>query len=428
MTRTRPLWTLDPLAPLDDLEWLDEAVGDARVVAIGESAHYNRECFQLRHRILRYLVERHHFTAYLQESGFVEGWLVNDWVRGGRGGLGQVMAQGLTSLMGLWAQMRAQLEWMRDHNGSAGHLVGFCGIDLPGSMVSLLPGLDAVIAYLAQAEPELMLDPNIRQTAATFASTSAFSAPATIEAYAKSAAERRDALTASLADLTARMRARRLDYIHRTTLDAYERACRCLEVTVALDALGRALARGDRHEMMLVRDATIAETVAWILRREARVVLGAHNGHVQRSPAALPGMAPAATMGMDLADRLGHGYLVIGTTSGRGQTLNTDPTFYSGELFTEMGPPETGSLDALMAASYDGPFATDLRRLSPPDAAAVRAAHRLRYGTYYADLDPLEAFDVVIHLPQVTSADPDPDALAQSPEDVRKAFARNADR
>ena len=55
------------------------------MVAIGESAHYNREFFQLRHRVLSYLAERHHFTAYLQRSGFVEGWLVNDWVRGGRG-------------------------------------------------------------------------------------------------------------------------------------------------------------------------------------------------------------------------------------------------------------------------------------------------------------------------------------------------------
>lgn len=44
---------------------------------------------------MSYLAERHHFTAYLQESGFVEGWLVKDWVRGGKGGLGQVMAQGL---------------------------------------------------------------------------------------------------------------------------------------------------------------------------------------------------------------------------------------------------------------------------------------------------------------------------------------------
>ncbi|MBV8932074.1 MAG: erythromycin esterase family protein, partial [Kutzneria sp.] len=69
----RPLRTLDPAAPLDDLAWLDEAVGDARVVAIGESAHYNHESYLLRHRLLRYLVERHGFTAYATESGFTEG-------------------------------------------------------------------------------------------------------------------------------------------------------------------------------------------------------------------------------------------------------------------------------------------------------------------------------------------------------------------
>ena len=79
-------------------------------------------------------------------------------------------------------------------------------------MVSLLPGLDAVIAYLAEADPEFRVDPSIRETASAFAATSAFSAPVTISAYGKLAPESRDALTASLADLTARIRARRLDY------------------------------------------------------------------------------------------------------------------------------------------------------------------------------------------------------------------------
>lgn len=348
----RPLQTLDPLASLDDLEWLGDAIGDARVVAIGESAHYNRESFQLRHRLLRYLVERHNFSAYLQESGFVEGWLVDHWVRGGEGQLGQVMADGLTSLMGLWAEMRVQLEWMRDHNSAAPDAVGFYGIDLPGSNVSLLPGLDAVIGYLAQAEPDFKVDPSIRETSATFAAASAFSAPAAIDGYAKLAPERRDALTAGLADLTARMRARRIDYLRLTTLDSYERALRCLDVTVALDALWRASALGDRREMMVARDATIADSVEWILRRERRVVLGAHNAHIQRWSADLPGMASATTMGAHLAGRLGREYVVIGATSGTGETLNDGPGFYSGTLFTELKPPETGSLDALMAATY----------------------------------------------------------------------------
>jgi erythromycin esterase len=419
-----PLRTLDPIGRLDDLEWLDQAIGDSQVVAIGESAHYNREFFQLRHRLLRYLVERHGFSAYAMESGFVEGLLPDNWVRGGEDQLGQVMAKGMTSLMGLWTQMRAHLEWMRQHNRAAAHPVSFYGIDMPGSMVSLLPGLVAVIAYLAEADPEFRVDPGIQESASAFAATSAFSAPATISAYGELAPESRDALTAGLADLTARMTARRLDYLQRTTVGAYERALRSLSLTVTLDAMARELARGNHHEVMLIRDAAIADTVEWILRREDRIVLAAHNGHVQRWPATLPGMPPATTMGMHLADRLGKDYLVIGTTSGTGQTLNTAPDFYTGKLFTEIDPPRPGSLDALMNASHDGPFATDLRRLSPADATTIRAVSQQRYGAFYSDLSPLDALDVIVHVPHVTPADPDHAALACAPRDIQEAFSQ----
>ncbi|MER6949000.1 erythromycin esterase family protein [Nonomuraea sp. NPDC000554] len=421
-----PLRTLDPSGPLDDLAWLDRAIGDARVVAIGESAHYNREFFQLRHRLLRYLVERHGFSAYAMETGFVEGWQVDNWVRGGEDDLGQVMANGMTSLMGLWTQMGAHLRWMREHNRTAAHPAGFYGIDLPGSMVSLLPGLDAVLAYLAKADPGFRADPGIRETASAFAVSSAFSAPAALAAYGNLAPEAKDALTAGLAGLAARMTSRRLDYVRRTTADAYERALRSLRVTVTLDVVARELARGDHPAAMVTRDAEIADTVEWILRREDRIVLAAHNGHIQRWPVTLPGMPAMTSMGMHLADRLGSDYLVIGTTSGTGQILNTGAGFYAGELFTAMQAPEPGSLEALMAASHDGPFATDLRRLSPADATTVRAASRQRAGTgaFYAEQSPLDAFDLVVHLPYVTAAEPDPAALAHSPHDVREPFSQ----
>ncbi|GAA0372970.1 erythromycin esterase family protein [Microbispora corallina] len=422
----RPLRTLDPAAPMDDLEWLDEAVGDARVVAIGESAHYNGEFYRLRHRLLRHLVERHGFGAYVMETGFVEGWRADAWVRGGEDDLGAVLASGMTSLMGLWAPMRAHLEWMRERNGAAARPVGFYGLDLPGSMVSLLPGLDAVAAYLGQADPEFRIGPEILETASAFPAPSAFSAPQALAAYAGLAQEARDALTAGLADLAARMRGRRLEYLRRTTADAYERALRSLEVTVAADSLVRQMLRGDRQGGMLTRDDAMADTVEWILRREERIVLAAHNGHVQRGPAALPGMPPVTPLGMHLGDRLGEDYLVVGTTSGTGHILNNGADFYTGTLFAELGPPRPGSLDALMDAAHDGPFATDLRRLSPSDAEAVRAAgeQRAGVGDFYAELSPLDAYDVVVHLPRVTAAAPDPGALACSPQEVRDTFAR----
>jgi erythromycin esterase len=418
-----PLYTLDPAAPLDDLEWLDQAVGDARVVAIGEGAHYNRESFQLRHRLLRYLVERHGFNGYAMESGFVEGWRVDRWVRGGDDQLGPLLANGATGLMGMWTQVRDHLAWMRGYNSTAARPVGYYGIDTPGSNVSLLPGLDAVLEYLADADPEYQVDPAIRETAAAFAAPSAFSAPAATAAYGALAAERRNALTAGLADLTSRMTAGRLAYRRRTSDEAYERASRTLAVTVALDGMARALARGSYHDAMTAREVTIADTVDWILRRADRIVLVAHNAHVQRWPGTMPGLAAVTMMGMHVADRWGDDYRVIGMTTGSGQTLNTSAEFYAGQLFAEQPPPEPGSLDALMAASHDGMFATDLRRLSPVDEATVRAVTRQRYGPFYSELSPLDAYDVVVHLPHVTAADPDADAVASAPDEVRRAFS-----
>lgn len=422
-----PLRTLDPAEPFDDLDWLDEAIGDARVVAIGESSHYNRESYELRHRLLRYLVERHGFGAYAMESGFVEGGRVDEWVRGGEdqlvdGQLGDIMANGLTSLTGLWTQMRAHLEWMRQHNQTAPRPVGFYGIDLGGANASLLPGLDAALAYLVHADPAFQVDPSIRETACAYAAVSAFSAPAAVGAYGKLAPETKDALTAGLAGLAARMVSRRLDYVRRTTVDAYERALRSLRIAVTFDAAMRDMARGDLQGTMFQRDAAIADTVEWILRKQDRIVLAAHNGHIQRWPGTLPGMPAMTPMGMHLADRLGDDYLVIGMTSATGQTLGTN--FFAGEFFDTMQPPRPGSLDALLAASHDGPFATDLRRLSPADADIVRGASEQRYGTYYADINPLDAYDIIVHIPHVTAAEPDPAAVACSPAEVRQAFSR----
>jgi erythromycin esterase len=418
----RPLRTLEPDGPLDDLEWLDDVVGTARVVAIGESSHYLAENVRLRHRVLRYLVERHGFGAYAMETGFTESWLVHDWVRTGEGDLSQVMADGLTSLMGLWTPLRVHLNWMREHGR-----VRFFGTDLGGSVVSLLPSLDAVTAYLARADPDFALDPTIRETATAFAIPSAFSIPQGLAAYGELAPENRDALTAGLAELTARVTSGRLDLVRRTTVEDYERALRSLYELVTIDLGLRHLVRGEQLGMLTIRDATATDTVEWLLRREDRIVLGAHNGHIGRWPGTLPGtppgVPPATPMGLQLADRLGEDYVAIGVTLGSGQTLREGPEFYEGDLFMELEPPEPDSLDGLLAASHDGPFGVDLRRLSAEDAAKVRAVPRQRLGSQYLDLSALDAYDAVVHLPHVRGAEYDRDVIDCSHPDVRRRFS-----
>jgi erythromycin esterase len=212
-------------------------------------------------------------------------------------------------------------------------------------------------------------------------------------------------------------------YLDRTSVDDYERALQTLHITITLDAMLRDLPRGNQFGLMLNREATIADTVEWILRREDRIVLAAHNAHVQRWPGIVPRLPPSTSLGMHLGERLGKDYLAIGTTSATGQTLNPSPEFYDGKLFTGLEPPQSGSLDAVMAASHDGPFAIDLRRLSPENAAVLGTVSQQRYGLSYAEMDPLEAYDVLVHVPHVTGAEPDRDAIAHAPADVQKVFA-----
>jgi hypothetical protein len=71
---------------------------------------------------------------------------------------------------------------------------------------------------------------------------------------------------------------------------------------------------------------------------------------------------------------------------------------------------------------WRGPFAVDLRRLSPADATTIRDVSHQRIANLYCDTRPLDAFDVVVHLPHINLADPDVNAVALAPNDVQQAL------
>ena len=67
-------WARDAAIPLsipridqnfDDLGFLGDVVGDARIVAIGENAHYLHEWNRIRARIFKYLVQAHGFNTFV---------------------------------------------------------------------------------------------------------------------------------------------------------------------------------------------------------------------------------------------------------------------------------------------------------------------------------------------------------------------------
>src|SRR5215510_14135440 len=80
-----PFDTTDPNSDFADLMPLKELIGDARIVALGEATHGTHEFFEMKDRILRFLVEEMGFNTFAIESNMPEANLVNDYVQTGKG-------------------------------------------------------------------------------------------------------------------------------------------------------------------------------------------------------------------------------------------------------------------------------------------------------------------------------------------------------
>ncbi len=71
--------------PHTDLEFLRDIVGDARVVSLGENTHGARDFFEMKARILRFLVEEVGFNTFAIEATWPESWRFDHYVRSGEG-------------------------------------------------------------------------------------------------------------------------------------------------------------------------------------------------------------------------------------------------------------------------------------------------------------------------------------------------------
>jgi erythromycin esterase len=419
------LTTLDPQAGLDDLEFVGALVGDARAVAIGESTHYTHEFYLLRHRLARFLVERLGFTAIAFESGFSEAFVTDEWIGGGPGDLAQVQAAGLTYLFGECSEMGSLLSWLRRLNAGRPRPVRFYGVDLPASCGSLQPALRAVERYLAQADPaQVPRFARLRELAAAYVSADPRCDAETrraLRAYCALPQSDRDELTGLLADLTARFDAVELFYRERSGGAAYDAAREHLRVARQLDTWLRdaATATAGEHEFfdINIRDASMAQTVDWILAREQRLVILAHNLHIQRTPYGLSWLSEggtagaASSLGQHLTARLGADYRVIGTSFGDGEVVGVDSSpgvagWSVRDVIRQLGPAEPESVDGLLAAARAaagaGPGVLDLRTLTPADAALLAGPRRMRSLDQYVEVPVTAAYDALVHVPSIT--------------------------
>lgn len=362
-----------------DLEVLREVVGEARVVCLGESAHFVSEFCRLRDRLTRFLVQELGFSAFVLESGLPEGLAVDHWVHGGPGELSTIARNGITYAMGRCEEMHAQLRWLREHNSTAARQVSFYGMDVPGWCASPGPG---VVACLARLDPR----PGDQELLAAMD----LGDPASAEAAGPSGTP--PGLTARIAELIDRAEDAGDDIARQCARSA-------LGVVEFLNGgLYPAPGRNLRNEVM-------AENLRVLLDREQRVVVGAHNMHVLRSPS----FDGTTTIGMLLADELGDDLVVIGGTHTMGALPDLDLDAAPDRRYpiteTTPPPPEPHTLEAALEATGHPLQLVDLRHSAPEALAGITATRaQTPHRTLLVDLDPRQAYDAVVHVDNITPA------------------------
>ena len=351
-----------------DLAPLAPVVAPARVVALGECTHGSHEVFQLKHRLLEYLVTQQGFTTLALEVDYGWGEILNEYIQTGTGdSLTVRRAVGFH----VWdtTEFWDMVEWMRSYNQQHATKIRYVGIDMQDPTPNLLR-----LENFATPRADTMLLRQVRNLRTAYAATG----PA--------------------ADVSQRLV--RLS-------DELVQHLQAVAAPAAMQQHGQVLRQ--RAELSFWgRDQAMATNVAWLLRQEpaAKVVLWAHNAHIRRDE-------DQPWLGRYLARQLGPAYVAVGFATGHG----TASVFNDGPARTlVLAPPISGSFETGLDQAAAPTYFLNLRSTALADKW-LTTRHKFRHigeregprgakgqFIWYAPLP--KAFDGLFYLHETSASQP----------------------
>lgn len=299
---------------LSDLSFLDQVIAGKDIVALGESAHYLHEWNLLRTRMFQYLVAVHGFKTFVLEIGFVEGKIIHDYVLGADVPWEDVI-EAFTNAWGVWAEVQELLQWMRCENASRAEQdkLRFYGMDGSGNWSHANRTYKALHDYLLEVDAPL---------AKIFAQE--FADPLKhlcFENRGEIEEETWKHLGWHASRLINLMERNREAYVDVSSADDF--AWNMQNALVLRDQL-HCWAETELDfdagfkTFWNIRDASMAAGLEWVINREGpsrRILVGAHNNHLQQFPVRLN---KVTSMGSYLTHRIGRDRtLFICATNGR---------------------------------------------------------------------------------------------------------------
>jgi erythromycin esterase-like protein len=402
-----------PLRHPDHLNPLLDAIGDARLVLLGEASHGTREFYAWRNRLSRRLIRERGFAFIAIEGDWATLLPLDRYVRhqpGAPASAREALLQVERWPRWVWAntELEALGEWLRAFNRGrqAGHRVGIHGIDL----YAIWESLDAVQAFYQTHLPESAA--HVRRL---YRFLRGFRGD--YQAYANYVGRTRHAARAEVArvaqDLAARYRSA-APAQRELLFEALQHA----KVVESGERYLRSMARPGPHSWN-ARAKHFERSVARLLDHYgpgSRAIIWAHNTHI--GDARATDMVHAGEVNLGQLARERHGadaVFAIGLGTATGSVLAART--WEGRRYTmETPPPRPESLEAALLASGDGDrilildrasrATAVLRRVLPHRAiGVVFAPQRERWANYVSTRLP-ERYDAFVFFPHTHALNP----------------------
>ncbi|HTY27041.1 MAG TPA: erythromycin esterase family protein [Mycobacterium sp.] len=405
-------------------EVLDDLIGDARVVLIGESSHGTHEFYDARAEITKWLIEHKGFNAVAAEADWPDAYRVNRYVRGlGDDESPEEALRGFQRFPAwMWrnAVVRDFVGWLRWHNGrctaDGRRQTGFYGLDL----YSLHRSMQEVIAYLDTVDPKAAerararyacFDHSSGDDGQAYGYAAAFGAGPTCERQAVEQLVdlQRNALAYLGPD--GQLAADELFYAQQNAMTVRN-----------AEAYYRGMFRG-RVTSWNMRDKHMAQTLNALMAHlnshggaePARIVLWAHNSHVGDARATEVSADGQLTIGQLAREHYGEDCRLIGFSTHRGTV--TAASDWGGIAERKVVRPAlAGSIEELLHETGKASFFVPMH----DGSAAAKALEVVRLAraigviylpqterqSHYFHVRPSDQFDAMIHIDETHALEP----------------------
>lgn len=305
-TKVVNLKTVKYNSAFEDLMPLKTILEGKRIVAMGEATHGTKEFFQMKHRMLQFLVEEMGYNVFGIEASMPDCMAVNDYVLYGKGD-----AKNVVTGMKFWTwdtkEVLDMVEWMREYNKTHDKKIKFYGFDMQSSgtaaknVIEYLKNVDSFYEVKVDLELSQFNDEKLDYGVDKKLPID------TVNEIIKASNEKKD------------------EYIKKSSKEQYEIYEQNLNILCQFyDMLGT---KQSDFQKETKRDKYMAENAKWILDHEgenSKMMIWAHNVHVAKGIDKLNGSTPdysegnVKRMGANLYDMYKDKMYVIGFEFNKG--------------------------------------------------------------------------------------------------------------